>query len=493
MKKTIILTFFVVLSLLCIACEEEEIQIIGKKGTAKPVQKPTKPEKPIASEETPENNSEIDENDNKLPLDDIEVNEQVIENLQKKLIRLNTFDSNVINEVDTYVRNLKKVGLKALIEIINDKESEYRLFAAYMINKVCDKSCIPYLEAIVIAIEEDVLVLENIMMGLASYGRVSSYNTIYEQLHISTSVETRKRIAILLRKISNDNAAGHLIQALKDPNADVRREVIVTLGTFSDPKHGVIEPLVYSMRDEEIEENRYAALEAIIKLNDKANSKYLVEFFQNKENYYEIRCKAIEAIARINDDSFVDELLTQLEDENWHVRIQTLTSLAILHAERAIENMIYIYKNDKIDDVRLRALATIGAFKDERVKKIQIENIKNSNIEYAMNAIFGLCGQDDSEVIPLIFERIDDENPDIRRAVYIAYYRICAALKTKKYIDVIRKRVENENDEVLKKMLKEIAQLLDQNIQTRPQNQESTDENEDESTETKPDSTDKKE
>jgi len=330
-KTSIILTILIALSFLCSACEEETIEIVGKKGTPKPVQKPVEPEKNL------ENNVD-EEDENKLPLDDIEVTKQDIENLQKQLIRLNTTDSNTVSEVVKYVQNLKKVGLKALIDIINDKESEYRLYAANMMSVVCNSSCVPYLEKIVIENEEDEQVLENVLMGLGSYGR---FDKIYEQLLISESVKTRKTIAILLRKIRNKFATEYLIKALKDPNPEVRYETIVTLGDNKEP--GTIEPLVHMMRNDVVEENRNAALESIIRLNNKEYTKYMVEYFQNKQNNYEIRCKAIEAIARLEDDSHIDEMIPELEDENWEVRRQALISLHILHAKKSLEKMISMY------------------------------------------------------------------------------------------------------------------------------------------------------
>ena len=479
MKKSFILTFLIALSFLCFACEEETIEIVGKKGTPKPVQKP------VESEKNLENNA-VEKDENKLPLDDIEVSKQDIEDLQKQLIRLNTSDSNVINEVTKYVQNLKKVGLKALIDIINDKESEFRLYAANIMSVVRDRSCMPYLEKIVIENEEDEHVLDNVMMGLGSYGR---FDKIYEQLLVSESAKTRKCIAILLRKIRNKFATEYLIKALKDKNPEVRYEVIVTLGDNKEP--GTIEPLVYSMRNDEVEENRDAALEAIIRLNNKEYTKYMVEFFQNKQNNYEIRSKAIEAIARLDDDSHIDEMIPELEDENWEIRRQTIVSLSILRAKKSLEKMISMYQNDKIEDVRFQAFVSMGTFKDDRVKKILIDNIKNTNIDYAVYAIMGLRVQGDPDVIPLMFERINDENPEIRFNIYATYYGICIDLKIKKYIDVIKEREKKEKDEELKNILKQIVEFLERELQTKPQTQESSDDKPNESKESDTDSTDK--
>ena len=451
-KKSIIFTILIALSFLCSACEEETIEIVGKKGTPKPVQKPVDPEKflksnvdgedennlplddiEVTKEDIKENSDEAD--NDKLPLDDIDVTKQDIENLQKQLIRLNTTDSNTVSEVVKYVQNLKKVGLKALIDIINDKDSEYRLFAANMMSVVCNRSCVPYLEKIVIEKEEDEQVLDNVMMGLGGYGR---FDKIYEQLLVSESAKTRKTIAILLRKIRNKFATEYLIKALKDPNPDVRYEVIVTLGDNKEP--GTIEPLVYSMRNDDVEENRNAALESIIRLSDKSYTKYMVEFFQNKDNYYETRCKAIEAIARLEDESHIDAMIPELEDENWEVRRQAIIALSILRAKKSLEKMISMYKTDKIEDVRFQAFVSMSFFKDERVKKILLDNLHNTNIDYAAYAIMGLRGQGDPEVIPRMFERINDENPDIRYYIYTTYFGICMDLKIKKYIDVIKER-----------------------------------------------------
>jgi bilin biosynthesis protein len=143
-------------------------------------------------------------------------------------------------------------------------------------------------------------------------------------------------------------AVDPLIDALNNPNKNIRRYSAHVLGEIGDEK--AIEPLIQSLSDD----NKWVRREtsgALSKMGDPATQP-LIKLLDNPD--WKIRGGAAWALGRIGNKKAVEPLIKSLQDESGFVRSGAAWALGTIHDERALEPLTKA-RNDKSSYVRRTA------------------------------------------------------------------------------------------------------------------------------------------
>jgi len=168
-------------------------------------------------------------------------------------------------------------------------------------------------------------------------------------------------------KAIDDNELQTLINNLKNPDSNVRKESVDKLGETKDKR--IIEPLILVLNDEN-HQVRFKAAESLGGMGEPAVEPLIKAL---KECEGESKRFVTFALKKIGDANVVDHLIQSLNDEDWGVRKVAARSLGELGDKRAVEPLFEAL-NDEDWGVQLAALRSLGDLKDERA----IEPIKKA-------------------------------------------------------------------------------------------------------------------
>lgn len=192
------------------------------------------------------------------------------------------------------------------------------------------------------------------------------YTAYYQKMLKSGNRWQRSLAADKLGRIGSETSTRHLLEALNDPDMEVRSVALRSLGVISDPKafpllmtklpritteeEGVFastlkntliklgEPMVPSIlskMDECDEEMQGLLIECLGEIGSRRATSTLIGKLASPNP--EIRAKAARALGKIREPSVVPSLLRAGEDKVWFVRLQVCRALGMIGDVKAID------------------------------------------------------------------------------------------------------------------------------------------------------------
>lgn len=145
------------------------------------------------------------------------------------------------------------------------------------------------------------------------------------------------------------------IDLLQDPNWEIRREAIITLGEMADER--CVVPVVQALRDGDWQV-REAAVEALAEIGSPA-----VEMLIKHLRDWESRKYVVRALGRINDERVLDPLISVLRNDEFK---DDATRALVDLGKPAVEKLIIALNNkeDREDFVRKQSIIALGELKD---------------------------------------------------------------------------------------------------------------------------------
>lgn len=192
------------------------------------------------------------------------------------------------------------------------------------------------------------------------------YPAFYQRMLKSGNRWQRSLAADRLGRIGSESSTRHLLEALNDPEIEVRSVALRSLGMISDPKalpllitrlpritteeEGVfastlkntliklgesVVPSILSKIDECDEEMQALLIECLGEIGSKKATSILMRKLTHPNP--EIRSKSARALGKIRDPLAVSKLIEVGEDNVWFVRLQVCRALGMIGDEKAID------------------------------------------------------------------------------------------------------------------------------------------------------------
>lgn len=159
-----------------------------------------------------------------------------------------------------------------------------------------------------------------------------------------------------LSRVNETSFLKVLIAALDDDNKYVRKEAVLALGNFDDPR--VITPLTKALKDS-FQDVRDIASEALNKARDPGSAEPL--FAALKDNDAFVRDEAAKALGHYKEARIVNKVIRALDDENDYVREGAAKVMGYLVHPRAMKLLVKLL-DDFNADVRLAAATSLESY-----------------------------------------------------------------------------------------------------------------------------------
>jgi HEAT repeat protein len=199
-----------------------------------------------------------------------------------------------------------------------------------------------------------------------------------------------------------------LIQALKNPNHNVRRKTADVLGKIGGDK--AVESLVLALKDSDYAVRR-KTVDVLGKIGSNKAVAPLIQALKDSDNY--VRENAVEALGKIGGEKAVEALIQTLEDSDDNVSWNVVVALDMIGSDRAIEALIQTLK-DSDDNVRWNTIEALSTISNDKVIEPLIQSLKDpdDNIRWKVAEALGMIGNDQA-IKPLI-QSLKDPDDDVR-------------------------------------------------------------------------------
>ena len=220
--------------------------------------------------------------------------------------------------------------------------------------------------------------------------------------------DLRKEAAEALGKFGDARAVEPLIQALKDDYARVRIGAARSLGELSDAR--AVEPLIRALKEGRYTGPAKTAMEALVKLGD-ADVRPLIQALEDKD--VSVRIGAAKALGELGDASAVKLLVQALEDEDWKVRQAVAKALDQADDARAVEPLVQALE-DEDWKVRAAAAEALGELGDPRAVEPLIKTLKDDTSGSEAARALGKLG--DARAVEVLIQALGDRRCGLQTA-----------------------------------------------------------------------------
>lgn len=212
----------------------------------------------------------------------------------------------------------------------------------------------------------------------------------------------------------------NLINALQDPDDEVRAEVALSLKEFSDPR--AIAPLLQASRADAVTIRANVALALGSYYRDPRTLPHLITL--TKDEAPEVRCQAVRSMASFKEDESVPALLDELtHDPDETVRQFAAASLQALKGDR----MVFQRLDRNQDDVtRLTNDAYNQMLADGVLDENDLDMMRHSNPMVRARLLNAVGEKGRANALILILPALTDVNPAVRKTAVNALVRLGA-------------------------------------------------------------------
>ena len=302
----------------------------------------------------------------------LELGEAAVPDLIAKLDNLDQRSRKIVEDI------LCEIGTPAveyLLSTLKDPSWEVRLSSARIMGKIKPKNAV---NALV-----DSLADRHSEVRLMAQRSLTNYESdiVGVLTGIFDNQEDQQRIGIVnvLGQIGGSLAIDKLIASFKDRSVEVRSASVDSLKQIGMATKNA---LIVSLKDQDIETRRYAAL----------------------------------SIGGIKENSALDALLNASNDKEWSVRRAVAESLGHNDDTRSLKRLEEILFNDLDEDVRASAANALGNIAGLKVVNPLVESLEVGSAAIRAASIRGLINVGDLAVGPLV-SKLKTANADTREAI----------------------------------------------------------------------------
>ncbi len=249
---------------------------------------------------------------------------------------------------------------------------------------------------------------------------------------------------------SDPNVTTFMITLLNDPVKDIRETAARHIGKSNDKR--AVESLIKLLNEDGEASMREIAAEALGRLNDSKALIPLLNCYQGKEKYYNVKTKALNSfisllagtktlssphdarqltkliyekddkiykaykalLESLNDSSSIQYIIYALKDSVAQISRSAATSLAYIKGELATNALIDALNNDKRWDVRYRIAESLGLKKVNAAVPLLIPILKDSLYKMREVAAWGLGNIGNEDAAAHLLEIIGDTSRVVR-------------------------------------------------------------------------------
>jgi len=231
------------------------------------------------------------------------------------------------------------------------------------------------------------------------------------------SVTNKIQLLAALADRGDASAHGHVVNATKDENVEVRiaaMKALVKLGDETD-----IDLLIKIAADGDFAEKE-TARETLGRLNGAKIDETIIANIDNNEP--EIQVELIQSVGSRNISNAVDVLLKTATSEHRKVRLESIKSLEMIGSPKDLDSLVDLLLNVQSDVERRRAEKAVVAVahkiekQDEQATVVlkKLPSQKDIKDRCSLLRVLGNIG--DPNGLPVLQESLKDKNEDIQKA-----------------------------------------------------------------------------
>jgi HEAT repeat protein/beta-lactamase regulating signal transducer with metallopeptidase domain len=230
--------------------------------------------------------------------------------------------------------------------------------------------------------------------------------------------EVRETALSALAQLRDPRVFEPLSSALKDTSPSIREQAAFGLGQLRDAR--AVEPLTAALKDTNADVREQAAF-ALGQIRARAAVGALSAAL--KDTDADVREQAVFALGQIRDASAIDAIGPALHDPNASVREQAAFALGQIRDRRAVDPLISALKDEK-PDVREQAAFALGQLRDSRAVEPLVIALKDANADVREQSAFALGQIRDPRAIDGLTAALKDANASVRQQAAFALGQI---------------------------------------------------------------------
>lgn len=232
-------------------------------------------------------------------------------------------------------------------------------------------------------------------------------------IHQKEDSDSRRRAAQALSRLGR-RAFEVLVEALRDPEPDVRMVAVQALGRMEDGR--AVEALMAVYPDQD-----RAVRTRIIEALDQYKDPRLFDLFLDalRDSNPQTRVAAVEALGELRDERAIGALSAGLTDENSYVRSYSLKALGKFRDSRLIDAMIPLLQ-DESQFVRSAAAMALCEIRDTRAVVPIVELLHDPDRRTRRVVVYVLGLFRDNRAIPALVQALEDEDHQVRKKSLLA-------------------------------------------------------------------------
>jgi len=209
-----------------------------------------------------------------------------------------------------------------------------------------------------------------------------------------------------------------LLEAVRDPDLEVRRAAIRSLGRYEDPS--TAPAFREALRDPD-HEIRTIAIEALAEFKDRGSVGAIAAALRDEN--VEVRRAAADALDDLPAASARNELIAALKDPDAEVRERVISALAQLKDPAATDALIAAMKDPK-PDVRARAIEALHELELPTPPPALLDALRDPSPAVRHQAAHAVGHYQDARAVPALRTMIEDPNAEVREAAVEALSEI---------------------------------------------------------------------
>jgi len=307
------------------------------------------------------------------------------------------------------VTQKRDTAVPALLSVLKDEDVSVRLAAVQSLGNLSDPRAV---DALVQALktDTDARVREAAAEALGEIKDKRAVPGLIAALGSEKVSAVRAKIASALGEIKDKRAVEALGAAVRDQDADVRREAVSALGELESA--AAVPMLIPALKDADIETRKEAA-SALGEIQSKDAVEALIPV--TKDANVEVRKQAVEALGQIEDKRALPALEAAVRDANVEVRRQAIESIGQLDELKQAPPALIAALKDEDHEVRKAAAEALGNMEDEDAVPALVPLTKDADVEVKRAAVEALSSIGGARSVEVMAGLLKDGDPEIRK------------------------------------------------------------------------------
>jgi HEAT repeat protein/uncharacterized membrane protein YraQ (UPF0718 family) len=287
-----------------------------------------------------------------------------------------------------------------LIPVLKDPDSDVRAAAAQALGKIQDKRSIPPL--INTLEDENFNVQQEVVFALVSLGNmtIAHLNNMWK----SGDQKERQRVVYLLAKLGDEKSISIMKEALEDADVQIRIQAAQGLAAFGVKGASL---LLKALNDPDMNV-RKAAVHSLGEIKDPKTVKALLPLLNS-----DLKEEVLQVLISIGSEDSLPVILSLVKDKNARLRSSAAAALGEIGNKKATQPLIALLM-DKDVDVRLAAAEALGKLQDTAASKQLITLLSSGDIRMRRAAARALGTAGDNDAVAPLLKVLSEEDVELR-------------------------------------------------------------------------------